>query len=193
MVGVSSSRSSAGVWEVRSACRLAMKYGRSPGRAKLALIMREMRSLASMGTGVPASLRRMAAIASERAARTGGVFEPSSAPPTELPARRSPPPSGLDPCGLLVSGPGWISGSAFAGYGAFTARSGCRLTADVRSHHGPVTGRMYSGDVPGAPFIVDTHGSRLSFTIGPGRHYPAADDGEAVGDVSGMGVDGRTG
>ena len=193
MVGVASSRSSAGVWEIRSACRLAMKYGRDPGRARMALLGREIRSLAAMRTGLPAFLRRVAAIAAENAGRTGEVFEPSSKPPSELPAERSPRPFRLDPGGIIVSGPGWVSGRAMRGYGAFIAGSGCRLTVDMESRGGPVTGRLYCGSEPGAAYRTDSRGSRFSFILGPGRHCLAADDRNSVILISGMRVDEQTG
>jgi len=193
MVGISSSRSSAGVWEVRSACRLARKYGRNPGRTRRELLSRELRSLAAMRTGLPAFLRRVLAITSEKAERTGEVFEPSSAPPSGLPARRSPSPFRLDPGGIIVSGPGWRPGSTFGGYGAFTVRSDCRLTVDMSSPAGPVTGRLYCGSEPGAAFRTDSRGSRFRFILGPGRHYLAADDRDAVVQISGVRVDDQTG
>lgn len=193
VVGVSSNRSSAGVWEVRSACRLAMKYGRNPCRAKMALLSREIRSLAALRTGLPAFLRRAAAIAAEDAGRTGEVFEPSSPPLTELPAARSPRPFRLDPGGIIVSGPGWISGNAFEGYGAFTAASRCSMAVDMYSQGGPVTGRLYRGSEPGEAFRTDSRGSRFSFILGPGRHYLAADDRDAIIGIAGMRVDDQTG
>lgn len=191
MVGTSSGRSRAELWELESSFRIAMRFSPDRARTIRRFVLREARSAVAIrrpGRALKRFARLFTGMAG-RHPRAGRSYTPPAIRPADLPAVRSPKPFPLEPGGRLTTGPGWIGEGRFRGFGAFRSNSSGTFTAALRSDKGPATGRLWSDGSPGVPFSVWSAPARVSFELAPGRYYLAADDPEAAIHVEGATLD----